>query len=249
VSERDEQEISQIVEAGFEAILSGKSSLEDMLKKHPDMATVIRPELEAAVWLVSQRKQVSTRPGFVASSRRRVVERVRQESVAHGKKHALFGVAWSQRFALQSAIAIVVVLVLFLGGSGFFRVAAGSVPGDALYPAKRVQEQVIYTLAFSTERQVELKIEFAERRLNEVEILVKHGNIGMANTVLEEYKADIEQAAVLIQQVGNDHPEQKKALAVAMQQALNEHARSGSPGKARQYWYGESHFRRIQGGY
>ena len=108
--DRDEQEISQIVERGLEAIQSGQATLEQVLAQRPEQAEVIRAELEAALWLVARREEVAPRVGYVAASRRRVVERIQAEASSHGTRRALFGFAWPQQIAFQWVVTVVVLM-------------------------------------------------------------------------------------------------------------------------------------------
>jgi hypothetical protein len=104
---------------------------------------------------------------------------------------------WRRRVALALASAIVVFLLL---GSAV-SVSAASVPGDFLYPVKRATEQVRLTLA-SEQQQVNLYLEFARQRLQELRTLKDRGEV--SKDLLAEISSDtalvLERIPVLPQQ-------------------------------------------------
>ncbi|HOH67110.1 MAG TPA: DUF5667 domain-containing protein [bacterium] len=69
---------------------------------------------------------------------------------------------------MKPALAVVVLFGLTLGYSATVSVANSSLEGDILYPVKTAQERVQLALTFSEEREAQLHIDFAERRLDEL---------------------------------------------------------------------------------
>jgi hypothetical protein len=68
--------------------------------------------------------------------------------------------------------ALIVVLLLAVSGGTAAAASEGSLPGDALYPVKTsIVEPVSMALTFSAEQKANLKLEIAERRLDEAEKL------------------------------------------------------------------------------
>lgn len=148
--DRDEQEISQILETGLEAVRTGKTTLDHFTAEYPGQATTIRPEIEAALWLASYQEHLAPRPGFVAASRKRVVERITQEARNEGTKHAFFGFAWPKRIAYQWAVAIILVVFILSGTGGAVSFAQGALPGDGLYGLKRITEDLTIAMTLET---------------------------------------------------------------------------------------------------
>lgn len=222
--DQDEQDFSQIVEAGVELILSGKATLEQVLARYPDQAEEIRPELEVAIWLSSRSQEVAPRPGFVSASRRRVVDRIKQEAKSTGKKHAFMGIAWPKRLSFQWVAVALVLLVLFSGTGGMVTFAQGAVPGENLYPVKRASETVAYTVTFTDTRRVELSARFAERRLDEAGQLMEISDYQAVEAVLKEYGQEITRTAALIQIIGVSNAPQAAALARDYQATLSKQA-------------------------
>src|SRR3989338_3837224 len=79
----------------------------------------------------------------------------------------------------------VLVLTSVLGGGVATSFAALSLPGDTLYPVKIAFEQANVWLASGEDNKARLQSENAERRLNEVEEVVRHQEVGHEQKVKE----------------------------------------------------------------
>ncbi len=187
---------------------------------HPEQAETIRPELEGALWLVSQRQEVEARPGFVTASRKRVVERIKAEAKSQGAKHGLFGFAWPQRFAYQWIAGLAVILLMLLGTGGVVTISQNSLPGDGLYAVKRISEQVSYSVTLGQLQRVQLSAQFTERRMDEVETLLARGNYPAAMSALNDYEQQVSRTIDLLEQASNAAAKQKLGVAVAFKDSL-----------------------------
>jgi len=88
------------------------------------------------------------------------------------------------------AILAVVAIVLFGGTTATVLASQNSIPGDTLYPIKNTLEQTRLSLTRSSDARVELQLEFAEQRLQEIESLIEEGrfqNIQPAAQAFEEH--------------------------------------------------------------
>ena len=72
-------------------------------------------------------------------------------------------------------LAIVAALILGVGGWTTSTVAADSVPGEAFYPVKKVQERFLLVVAFSDRGKASLHAKFAHQRTREIGELVDRG--------------------------------------------------------------------------
>jgi hypothetical protein len=226
VFERNEQEISQILEENLEEVLSGKTSMEDVLRRYPQHAVGLRREFEAVLWLTSRSEQLKPRPGFISASRKRVVERVKEEARSQGKKRAVLSFGWpQQRRVFQWAAGLVVVFVLLLSGvGGLVSFSQDTLPGQQLYGVKRMSESVALGLAVDKINKVELSIQITDRRLQEVEALLKSGDSANIQATLAEFASGVEQSVALLQQVDDEMPAEKLVLAQRLTSELNKQA-------------------------
>lgn len=73
----------------------------------------------------------------------------------------------------QTALALLVAALTFSGGFAGVKASIGSLPGDTLYSVKRAMEYTQISLAVSQEEKATLEVEFAGRRVEEVEEIAK----------------------------------------------------------------------------
>lgn len=95
------------------------------------------------------------------------------------------------------AILVSLIVVLIPGG-GFTTVKAalGSLPGDLLYPVKITTEKIQVALVSDGDAKTELRVEFAERRLQEAEDIINNEENGEKEEkvaiAVEKFKEEIE---------------------------------------------------------
>lgn len=91
-------------------------------------------------------------------------------------------------------IAVLALLILFAGGIVTAQAAEYALPGDGLYPVKIGLEQARLALTFSPEQEINLYMEYANRRLDEAEALVEIGRVEDAETMLMELQVYVQKA-------------------------------------------------------
>jgi len=224
VFDKDEQKISRIIDQGLEDILSGEASLGDVLRRHPELAAQIQPELEAALWLVARQGQLEPDSEFVAASRQRVLGRIRQAGLNQAARRGLLGSLWSQQSALSWIMALIILVLLYASSSGIISISKAALPDQQLYSIKRVSEEVVLSLTLSNVRKADLRAEFTERRLNEVEQLITRGDYTIAAVTLSEFEKQVNHSLVLLQEVSDLQYEEKGALANQIREDFSAYA-------------------------
>ncbi|MEW5869672.1 MAG: DUF5667 domain-containing protein [Chloroflexota bacterium] len=158
--------------------LQNGESLESVLARYPEQAAGLQPELEAAAWLLQRGPALAPRPGFVAASRRRLARRWLPAPRLTRSCQAL--VNWSLRLQARKLVVYAMLVILLVGQMlNVAKVARASqvfLPGEPLYPLKTVLENTHLLLAFDAGRQANLHIEYAQRRLLEVQALILEGD-------------------------------------------------------------------------
>jgi len=127
--------------------------------------------------------------------------------VSHSSGQSLWGTLRSfisgkqTRLAFYAATALCVVLGLMLASGGTVVFASqGSQPGQALYPVKLISENVRLGLAADPQSQFQLNLEFAGRRLDEIDKLVQAGqdpSTQVSDRLQNELNAALDSAANL----------------------------------------------------
>lgn len=120
---------------------------------------------EQALSRLQTRLKQSHRPGSNPSVRQRVPPR------AQARPQPFYA---QRRFAF-GLIALIIILGLSGITTGTIYAAGSALPGDPLYPVEQTIEQVRLSIA-SPEEAIGLRMDFAEKRLNEAEQLRKKGD-------------------------------------------------------------------------
>ena len=83
---------------------------------------------------------------------------------------------------LEPVTVMLFVLVFSVGSSLVVNASFYSLPGERLYPIKLALENAQVAITPDEERQVELKIEFAQKRVSELDKIVNQTNVNAATT-------------------------------------------------------------------
>lgn len=148
----------------LQRVLDG-ASLEQALAGYPELADELRPMLQAALAARLQGQRLLAPRSALARSRARFLREAQRRSSA---RRPDFG--FSLRFALAAFILLAVVV---LGSAATAVLAAQSLPGQALYPLKRLGEQTRLRLVSDPQRRLELQQDFDQERLKEVDQLIQ----------------------------------------------------------------------------
>ncbi|MFQ5873247.1 MAG: DUF5667 domain-containing protein, partial [Dehalococcoidia bacterium] len=156
-------------------------TVESCLALYPEDAAELEPELRIVEAAARARDYT---PSAAAKDRGRLLlhaERKRlEEAEATSQAPRASWVTRLFQGQLRWAAAAAAVLVFLLGGgTGTVVAAQGSLPGDLLYPVKRISEQARLTFAFSEDSEAKLRLKLAERRAQEISKLVSAGRTSL----------------------------------------------------------------------
>ncbi|HSB91150.1 MAG TPA: DUF5666 domain-containing protein [Anaerolineales bacterium] len=146
--------------------LSRGVSIDEVLASHPEAAE-LRPLLEAAQAAASLASSGVPRVALVRS-RTRMLQRAASLRSARPRR---VGSAW-----LRPALAAVLAAIA-ISFTGVGIAAAQSLPGDSLYAAKTVVEDVMLRLASSPAERLRLEQSYEARRVSEIRRLLALGRV------------------------------------------------------------------------
>ena len=128
----------------------------------------------------------------------------------------------------RSALSLIIVLVIFLfGGSGITAYASGnSLPGDALYPVKMSIESARASLASDQADQARIYFGFAGQRLEEIQTLLETGQTANIVSTGNLFKADIEKALDVINNLSKTDPTKAAALRIEATSTLTSYEKT-----------------------
>jgi hypothetical protein len=132
------------------------------------------------------------------------------QSIFHTLKERFTMLKLAQRTVL---ITLIVIGVFLIGGFSMTAAAQSALPGDALYPVKTGMEQVQLSMKTDSGAQAELYVEFAGRRLAEIEKLVDAGRYEEVSAVAAEFQVSVQKALQAVQALAATNPTRATELA------------------------------------
>ncbi|MDW7755958.1 MAG: DUF5667 domain-containing protein, partial [Brevefilum sp.] len=122
------------------------------------------------------------------------------------------------------AILVLVVIVLFGGSTATVLAAQNSIPGDTLYPIKTTMERTRLSLTRSTEGRIELQMEFAEQRLDEIKSLILDGRFQNIKPATMAFEAHIMNALNELNALAEQDPVLAASLMARITDSLSRYA-------------------------
>ncbi len=135
--------------------------------------------------------------------------------------------AHQKHIGLRVVIVAVVAAVLVLGGIGITGAAAqSSIPGDALYSVKTSIEQTRLSLARDAGNRAQMKMAFAEERLNEINALIQEGRFREVAPAVLAFEANINSAILELETLAKADPARAGQLALEITATLSRYAQT-----------------------
>ncbi len=225
-STRNQDELSRILDACLELIASGSGTVDSVIEQYPEHSEQLRPALEAAQWLQTRSEVFNPRPGFVQLSQRRLVNRFRNNSSRAGATSTetlsrIPAFFQERRMIVQySALLTLTAVLLFVGYRSTAFLIQRSIPGDPLYATKLAQEELRVSLSSSEEDEARLRIEFAQRRVIEMQELILVGRGSLLEETLDNFRFQMAEAAAGILTVAKVDPSSAAELSSLFEETL-----------------------------
>ena len=169
------RQLDKIIQDNLPAIQSGQETIDSVLCKFSKEASVLRPRLEAALWLVNTDKAMEPREGFIASSRSYLEHRI-AALPSRNFWQRLATRFTPQRWVFNLAAPVILIALLTLVINSLFLTARLSIPGDPFYSTKLIVEDVQLIFTFNPEAKADLYIQFSRERTTEFVELVLDGD-------------------------------------------------------------------------
>lgn len=193
-----QEDLGLVLHTCLEQLESGEESIDTLLPRYPEIKELIRPPLEAALWLYKKSWLFDPSPAFVSASRNRLIGQVEEEmeilSPARRNQPGSLSPPVHRWNILSFLVYVSIVLLLFIGVKTISFWIGNSLPGDPLYRMKLTNEQVQLAISFSEERDTQLSIRFVERRMVEAERIILSGRESYLPLAILRFEAELKQA-------------------------------------------------------
>lgn len=218
-------EVDQVLQKCLEDILAGRETIDTALAACPHLSEQLRLDLEAAIWFRTQGSIFDPRPGFISASRGRLVNHIRHETQPaeyQERGFFLFLSNWQKPTLLLRMAAIMAFIVFAIfGTSGIAHASQNALPGDSLYRVKIGLEDISLALSTNSVKDANLHIEFARRRLLEMQMLTLEGRFDGIAPLTEGYQHHLSAALLVMSELPEKDPANLHALAVSLQNTVS----------------------------
>jgi len=148
----------------IEEVRSGKSTVEDCIKRYPALGKELRAMLEIAVSIKPE--ETSPSAEFKARARLHLFDAEKQPAAVKTTNHFR---SWFALTPVKVTASVLLVLLIFAAvGGGTVYAAQSSTPGDILYPVKTGAENIQLTFTTSPVAKARLYLQLAQKRINEM---------------------------------------------------------------------------------
>jgi hypothetical protein len=131
------------------------------------------------------------------------------------------------RFNLITLAVILGLAALLFASAGITGAAAkAAIPGDALYPVKMTLEQTRLSLASDAGDRAQMKMTFAEQRLNEIAALIEEGRYREINDAVLSFESGINGAILELDTLAEVDPARAARLAKEITSTLTRYAQT-----------------------
>ncbi len=199
----------------MERMLQGES-LEQCLARYPEQAAELRPLLIVAAAARKASSAVEPRAEFKDRTRYEIQSLLRDNKsgkVAPKKG----GIGWMPRWAV---VAVSLVLIFLLAGTGTAAAASSSMPDDTLYPVKLATEHVRLGLSRGSVNKARVQVSLADKRIEEIAYLAKKGDKERLERALLRLNGHMEAIERVIE-ANADRPKAQEAI-IALKALLEE---------------------------
>lgn len=202
----------------LERLLQGEE-LESCLKDYPKEADELCLLLKTAGGIKRYAVTVTPRLEFIARTEANLGKAY--DSKYFSWKARIAGILKPvARFAAVTAIVIVVLVLVFMGGFALSVLASGdTMPGQTLYPIKLATEQIRTNFALSNDKKVTYLAQFAETRAVEIAYVYGQGNADQVEAGLERLEGHLAKVERIYSQ---DKPSSVIAAAISRSPELQE---------------------------
>jgi hypothetical protein len=155
--------------------LNNDQTVEACLAQHPALATDLEPLLRMADQCRSLRPSSEPATPALQAGRQRLLSAAAVRRMAQEERRTTSRAPWRALVLLRKSAAAALLTVLLLAaalGGGTIAASARSLPGDTLYPVKRMTEDLQLVLTFGREARVQLAVRLEERRREEARAIL-----------------------------------------------------------------------------
>lgn len=194
-----EKNLEHILDICIDQIKQGKTA-EECVQQFPQYADELRPMLQLAQGLGHLPKPKPSPSDLLSAG---ILVGKNQAAQKEATRSKFFPAQFFSSPRVSMAFNLVLILIVLFWGMS--TLSANSVPGEFMYPVKVFTERVKFVLTFKAENRAELRLTFAEERMQELsELYQTNGQVdtGLIKVMLKEARLALDETSVTPQKAG-----------------------------------------------
>ena len=217
-------DLADILASCLDSIERGERTLEECLVLYPEHRADLEVLLGTLV-AIQERADFQPRPSFRMASRARLLRRLPPRQMEPGKRATLPAARKTRLIPGRLVVlwtSLLILAVSLLGGSTVYA-AGGALPGDTLFPVKRLTEETRLWMSDDAE-DVLLLAQFAQVRVVEIQALAeahREEDLVLAVNLLGE---DIAASTQSLASLAQENPERAAELSQLLEERFSIHA-------------------------
>jgi hypothetical protein len=217
---KSKKERETIIADCLELLHQEGQSVESILARYPEKAGEIRPDLEAAAWLLEKGQTLAPPAAFTANARQRLTRRIQANVPWQEQGLWQMTMRLTARPVLRLAVILLLVASILLNGYQAVKATRTSLPGDLVYPLKQAQETLELAFSLNAAGDASLHTHYAQVRLLEAQALVLEGRYEKIPGTVTSFEKHVTKALHAIKQVAAQDHNRATLLADDLQIAL-----------------------------
>lgn len=212
----------KILQAALQALHQG-APLDEILQRYPAHAEALRPRLQTALWLGQRRSSLEPSPAFLHASHQRLLADLRRQVTprTHFWRRFQLGLSFFAR-GFQAAVLAVFFLALIHVSAQVLFAAQMALPGDFLYPLKRLPEQVQTVVTLDPIQDARLNIQHAQLRTLELQELLFEGRYEDLPLAVSHFQAELQRSESSLLRLQRTNPQLAHLMHYQMKQTLHD---------------------------
>lgn len=193
-----ERELDNILENCLEKLLGGQMTIDECLEDNPEYASELEPLLKTAI-TTHQAVRIEPRPEFKIKASYQFREALHEAAT----KKQRYSLAFT-RFIPHWAVALAIMLVVVMAGSGTVVAANDDMPDSVLYPVKLAGENMRLVFSFNQSDKIGIMAELADNRVNEIVYMANHGDEKQLEVLTSRLDMRLDRMAAMMPNVYSD---------------------------------------------
>ena len=199
--------------------------IERILERDPELEKALLDQMQAVDWLEQHQSLLMPRQDFLDESHTQLMSNLKAElNPRQQMKRRVVSRMRYVRMAAEAAILLLFCMLLLNVTQHTILLAQRSLPGEFLYPLKRMSESTRLVFTFGAVSDAHLHMYYTQQRTLELQELLLEGNYDRASTAVENLQVQFNRTEQVLSSVADRDPQMAQDMQHQLHDSLQEQA-------------------------